>query len=450
MLRTGTGGGRSGALDLTNARIGYDLKAEMSASASASATSTPQYKEGKAYYDDGKSYYDKGRGYYDQGKYVYDTLSAPPVEERYAGRGWSAARGSDPSLNALAKALDDAAAQGEETRAKREDDIRKRSAAVSTTLALIPGGVVVGAALYAFTEGMIAFGKWYGKDPDSEEDRNRARDLAGRLWGEWMILPPFYDGAVISARTYGNLIENAIAIMERTEAEGPPWQEEWRKTVLSGVSSDLPMARDVSALGWIPFSFDSWACLPYAFSNPYLPEWANDLTFGQCRTRTYKPGWLTPGKETETKICTPPFEEFLARTDRYAAGVAVAMATRYGVSPETVVEAAIAANRKYLREVGPIPMNQGWRLKGVFFAAWEAAGRAPKLPMRVTSRYSAQSSTALDKLATVTRKSNGVVLYRARPGLLDILRRMPPIASRKLEDRGLRALLTGHSFKQSI
>lgn len=418
---------RSGFDLLTNSRAetGFDLSTSLKTSAKVEASKQADSKLGEGTADKaGKA------------KNVYDSWSAPPVAERYSGNYWnpSSILAGDAGFEKLKKMLDEAAATSEAVRSEREDDLRKRSAAAGALVAAyVPIGTIAAAALYAFTEGAIALGNFLNSNHDSQEERDRADRAVKKLWGDWMISPPVLIPELDSARSYADRVENILRVFQASEDSGEPWQKEWLATMIAGIQSPMPAARDVSRVGWIPVDGTSWLGIGYygsAFKSPY-----EDKGFGSVTTITHKSGFLSASRDTEDKYTVPTYDEMAARMDPFAAGVGVMVATRRAVAIEPVVEAAVAASRQWLQELGPDGKLAGFRLKGVFQEAEKAALTAPKNPMLVMR---ATVDSRLDRMTQTVKAQKAEMLK----GLILAPEtvRMLVAADKKLslEDRGFR------------
>ena len=371
----------TGAFDFTT-----NVKASLTASASkqGSSATDDQYGKGTA------ARAAKGAG---AAKDVYDAWTAPPVEERYAGSSWNpqGLLAGDAAFQNLRKLLDEQAAQSDGTRNERLSKARDALDSVAAAAALyVPFGTAAAAAYWVASRAFLAFSNWYtNSGHDSKEQRDRADAAVKRLWREWMIVPPAYIPDLDSAKSYADRIENILRIFDRSELDGEPWRQEWLRAMVAGMESPIPAARDVSTLGWIPINAQNWIGIGYykksdgkdTYKAPY-----KDKGFGSVTTVTVEHGMLSAKRDTVDRYEVPTYAEMMARTDPYAAGVGVMVATMYGVAIEPVVEAAVIGSRAWLEATGPNADLAGMRLKGTFEQAVRAAKMSPKNPMLVRGR----------------------------------------------------------------
>jgi hypothetical protein len=431
---------RSGLDQLCNERVGFDVSTALKAEASSQAAAQQKKGEGAVDQKYGKGTSSSAKSFGGAASDFYKGVVAPPpVSERYSGNYWNPTSdiASDESFQKLKKALDDSAAMSDSVRQEREDDLRKRSAAAGSIAAVyVPYGTAFAAALYAVTEAFIAVGNWLNKnDNDSQENRDRAKNAVEKLWGEWLIKPPAYAADLESAKGYADRVENILNILQASEDQGEPWRARWKQAMAAGIQSPVPAARDVSRLGWIPIDGTSWLGIGYfggKWKSPY-----KDKGFGTVTTVHHKPGFLSAGRETTDVYTVPTYDEMAERMDPYAAGVGVMVAVWKDVAIEPVVEAAVSASRRWLEASGPDGLLAGFRLKGVFEAAEEAARTAPKNPMLVKRAVvdSRLDRIALTRDALILKKESFPLLAEAvKKFSLDA----EAVKKISLEDRGFR------------
>lgn len=406
-MSNGTSNHRSGGeLSNSGARVGAfeistKIKASLAAEGSKQGTSATdgQYGKGTA------ASAAKGAG---AAKDAYDAWTAPPVAERYAGSSWNpqSALAGDAGFESLRKLLDEQAAQSDATRTERLDKTKDALDSVAAAAALfVPFGTAAAAAYWAASRAFLAFSNWYSNSGlDSKEHRNRADAAVKKLWSEWMIVPPAYIPELDSAKSYADRVENILRILNLSELDGSPWREEWLRAMKAGMTSSIPAARDVSHLGWIPVNAQNWIGIGFykkadgknvVYKAPY-----KDKGFGTVTTVTVKQAYLSAKRDTVDRYEVPTYAEMLERTDPYAAGVGVMVATMYGVAIEPVVEAAVIGSRAWLEATGPNADMAGRRLKGTFEQAVRAAKMSPKNPMLVRGRDTLESRLGI-KVQTV-------------------------------------------------
>lgn len=400
--------------ELGNHRTGavIDLKASVKAKASAESSQQLNKQTGTTSSSQPTAS--------DTASAMYDLANAPsPIGERYVQGNWNPSSGlrGDASFEELRKLIEAQAALSAKTRADRENQLRdvsrKQQALVA---AYVPWGTIAAASLWAFTEGAIALGKVLTpSDRDSPAQIERATNAVKQIWKDWLLLPPPYYPELESAQAYADYCEGILKILQTSEDDSP-WREEWLKTMAATIDSEIPAARDVSFLGWIPLDIRKWLGQGYYDGRFWYTSYrVKDMWFDQVRTVHHKPGFLSAEKEYSEVFETPSYEAMAHRMDPMAAGVGVAVAVRYNVQIEPVMEAAVNASRHVLHDIGPLDVYAGLRLRYTFQKAVEAALAAPKNPMLIRRsvadpRLEVLAKAIKDRKEVLVLKPNAVLL----------------------------------------
>lgn len=407
---------RSGGTELSNfSRSGAEasLSASLSASASAAASVSPESaayvkemeEKAKAYQKElEKKAKDKVSEYkrdfdqkYGEGSsnvaltsaqegyelYIY-LRNHVPIGEQYTSIQWDPSellRG-DESFQGLKNQLADQARMDEETRKARQEDARaminKIAGTAGAIAAVIPGagtavGVAIVAAGYALGYGFQALDNLLSKGDRKKDKQNqqRAIEAAGRLWGEWRIVPPSNDPEISSSGQYADRLERILNVLQLSEGRRPAWQKDWVGTanwILENKDTDRA-ASDVYMLKWFPVSVE-------AFYGNSVEADEKGLGFGQVHHVRKDPPKGGAGKVVEYDVVAPTYEQMVKRSSKAVAGIAMAVAAQYGVPPNRVMERAYLAHNESLKISGPTSLESGNRMK---MAYMYAVGEAKKL-----------------------------------------------------------------------
>ena len=325
-----------------------------------------------------------------------------------------------------------------------DDDDDAATIAATVAAVYVPVGTVVAAVMMGVSEAMIGLSNWLSGQANSGAQRERANNAVKKLWQEWLVMPPSFLPDIDTAESYANNVENILRVLNLSEQQGEPWRTEWLRTMLLAVDSSIPAARDASAMGWFPVDMTGWLGIGYyngVYKAPYF-----DKPFATTVTVTKKPGFLSAARKTVNTYLTPTYDEMVARTDKYAAGVGIAVACGYNVAIEPVVEAAVAGSRQWLAATGPNMDLAGFRLKGTFEQAVRAAKIAPANPMLVKRGV---VDSRLDRIMTVKKQrelDRAALMLKPSSILSKIDRRWLETAPLSLQERGFREMLRNATF----
>lgn len=325
----------------------------------------------------------------------------------YIASRWDERSLSDGSFNELAQAIDDMASQSEAMRQEKTAAYKAAASKISSGLAagaaFIPvAGPAIGVAIVIVNKLLDYFGAYdAGSDDNDPKYKDRAAEIARKIWEEWQLVPPTFDGRYFSLRHYGDVCQTIYDQLQASESERA-WLGDFFSLLNHAYTQTLgkesPIINDLTILNWLPIAYSDWmggaqfvdspdllvggpgqedrdSSQTYFFNNRTATPQARDLLnavpagigmgFSILPLDNTK---LPRGAEIQNLIC-----------DRIAATIATVMAVAYGKPVEPLVQTAVGSSRICIERYSWAPEMAARRLRDTFLATLEVAKATPDL-----------------------------------------------------------------------
>lgn len=350
-----------------------------------------------------------------------DALMSAGEGTKYIASRWDERKLGDGSFAELARALDDMAVQSKAQREAKTAAYRAAAkkiasgVAAGASLAIPAVGPAIGVAVLLVNSALESFGAYdAGSDDNDPSFEPAARDNAKKIWTEWQIVPPTFDGSYYTLATYRDVCGAIYSDLEQSNVERE-WKEPFAGILFraqnQAFGTESPLIDDLTLIDWLPLSFSDWAGGANRNAGSHWNRSGDSIWFGgyggSFPPQLYVGGVGYPGAPLtadpflayvqNAKTATPEAREHLVATDgfnvapinhlvmprgasvqtlicdRIAATLATVMAVAYAKPVEPLVETAVGSSRQCIEVYGWNPDNAARRLRDTFLATLETA-----------------------------------------------------------------------------
>lgn len=387
-----------------------------------------------------------------------DAIMSAGSGQQYIASRWDERKLGDGSFAELARALDDMAVQSKAQREAKTAAYRAAAKKIASGVAaaattLIPAvGPAIGIAVVLVNSALESFGAYdAGSDDNDPSFEPAARGNAKKIWDEWQIVPPTFDGSYFTLATYRDLCGAIYNDLEQSNVERP-WKDAFSEILFKAQNqafgAESPLIDDLTLIDWLPLAFTDWAGGANRSAGSHWRR-GDDPQFGGYPTfpsQLYVGGEGYPGAPLtrnpffayieNAKTATPEARDILAAKDgflvpplnhlamprgasvqtlicdRIAATLATVMAVAYGKPVEPLVETAVGSSRTCIEVYSWNPDNAARRLRDTFLATLEAASATPDLAV---SKYaSIPVARSVQEVVTPALADTGVLSIARR------------------------------------